>query len=612
MPITENESQRTQTAVIVLQILITAIFAIMFGRLIYLQIFQYDVYSPISERNSIRQQIVNPARGLIFDRHGNLLVGNEPSFTITITPLNFDMSSIPLLSKLTGTEKEEIERRVMEARSYSFHRESRLLRDVSFEVFSDVQENLWRLPGISHQVEGKRSYPTPVRLSHALGYMAEVSRAELNSSPDYRMGDLIGRSGLERIYEPYLRGEKGTQFVTINAFGRALGPFNEGILDITPQRGVNIYSTLDTELQRVAEELLAGKVGGVVALNPKTGAILAMASSPDYDNSRLAGRLDRSYWQEINADSLTPLFNRSVAAMQPPGSTTKPLMGLIGMRLGLISEETTIFCAGGYQRGRFYRCLRHHGNQTIGQAIETSCNTFFYALMDQIVNRHGLNVWKEMMNDTGLGVSSGIDLTNEVRGIVPDSAYFNRVFGVRQWGLGDMINLGIGQGAMGTTPLQMAISTAAIANNGYRVTPHLISHIEFEDGQTENIVDPPVRIDWMQPNHLKTVQKGMRKAVTDGSGRFYANLRDVPVAGKTGTAQNPHGQNHGWFITYAPFDDPEIVIAVLLQNAGFGSISAAPVAGMMMEQYFYGEIRRPHVYQMMLDFKPAPFNPNNN
>ncbi len=612
MPLNDKNSMHIRTAMIVFQVVIAGVFLLLLGRVIYLQIFQYDIYSPISERNSLRQQIVNPARGLILDRNGNIIVGNEPSFSITITPLNFDPASLPLLAELTHTDQQELETLVLQARSYSRHRESRLLRDVDFRVFSNIQENLWRLPGINHQVEGKRSYPSGSRFSHALGYMAEVSRNEISASSHYRMGDLIGRSGLERVYENNLRGSKGTEFISVNAYGRSLGSFNNGDLDVNPSRGTNIHTTLDTELQRVTEELLEGKVGGAVALNPRTGGILAIASAPDYDNSKLAGQLDRDYWRQVNSDSLTPLFNRSVATLQPPGSTTKPMMGLIGMRLGIISEKTTIHCAGGYQRGRFYRCLRRHGDQTIEQALETSCNTFFYALMDRIVNEHGLDTWSRMMNDFGMGVRSGIDLTNEVTGLIPDSDYFNRVFGIRQWGLGDLINLGIGQGAMGASPLQMAVAVSTIANNGNRIHPHVVERLSYEDGETELVRPDPERIEWLHPLHLKTVQLGMRKAVTEGSGRFYANLREVEVAGKTGTAQNSHGQNHGWFIAYAPYDDPEIAVAVLLQNAGYGSISAAPIAAMMMEQYFHGEIRRPHIYRMMLEFEPAPYNPDDN
>lgn len=595
---------------LVLQVMVFLIFMVFFGRLIQLQILDHDIYNPISERNSIRQEVINPARGLVYDRHGNLIISNEPTFTITITPLNFDRSTIPLLAELTQTDEETIERAVTAARSFSLHRASRLLQDVSFEVFSNVQENLWRLPGIDHLVEGKRSYPSGARFSHTLGYLSEVTRAELEASGDYRLGDQIGRMGIERRYESDLRGTSGTRFITVNALGRTLGSFDNGNLDIFPEKGSDLHTTLDVELQKLAEKLLVGKTGGVVALDPRTGGILAIASAPDYDNSRLAGRIDRDYWVQISSDSLTPLFNRSIATVQPPGSTLKPLTGLMGLQMGIITPQTTIYCPGGYQRGRFYRCLRQHGNQTIEDAIETSCNTFFYALMDRMMSRHGLNLWAEMKKSTGLGRRNNIDLTGENAGLIPDSTYFNRVFGERRWGLGDLISLGIGQGAMGASPLQMAVSTASIANGGYLVQPHLVHTVVHPDGKVEHISPSIERINWIRNDHLMTIQRGMRRAVLYGGGRFYANLPDVSVAGKTGTAQNPHGQNHGWYIAYAPAEDPQIVIAVLLEGAGFGSVSASPIAGLMFEQYFYGEIRRQRVLDHVLNFVPEPYRPD--
>lgn len=594
---------------VVLQLILVSVFLVFSARLIYLQVYQYDVYSPISDRNSVRQQVVNPARGLIYDRHGELIVGNIPSFTINITPLNFDREQLNLLADLTGKETTELELLVQQAEAYSLHRESRLLRDVDFNTFSNIQENLWRLPGLSHQVEGKRSYPADVRLAHALGYLSEVTRSEMQHSDFYRLGDMVGRSGLERVYEPQLRGEKGMDFITVNAFGRSLGAFNEGELNVNPQQGGHLHTTIDAGLQRVTEELMEGQIGGAVAIDPKTGGILAISSAPDYDNSRLAGQLDREYWQAVNADSLTPLFNRAVATAQPPGSTTKPMMGLIGMRLGLISEDTKVTCRGGYQRGRFYRCLDSHGEIDIVEAIEKSCNTFFYAKMDEMMSEFGLNVWTQMMREFGLGVRNNIDLTNEITALVPDSTYFERVFGARQWGIGDLINLGIGQGVMGSSPLQLAVAAATIANNGVRPRPHLVERISYDGGIDDIFESELTPIEWISEEMMQPIHEGMRRAVTEGSGRFYADLSDVAVAGKTGTAQNPHGQNHGWFIAYAPYDDPEIAIAVLMQNAGYGSITAAPITAMMMEQFFHGEIRRQWIYDLMLEFEPEPFDP---
>lgn len=609
MPKHDKNPFHSTIVTVVLQVLLSTIFIVFAARLIYLQVYQYDVYSPISDRNSVRQQIINPARGLIYDRDGNLLVGNEPSFTINITPLNFDDRQLPLLAELVDMPQAELLQLIEQANEYSLHRETRLLRDVDFKTFSNIQENLWQLPGISHQVEGKRSYPTQARLAHAFGYLSEVTRPEMQRSEFYRLGDAVGRSGLEQVYEEQLRGEKGMDFITVNAFGRSIRSFNEGKLNVNPRQGGNIHTTIDTELQRVTEELMEGKIGGAVAINPKTGGILAISSAPDYDVSRLAGQLDREYWQAVNADSLTPLFNRSIATAQPPGSTIKPMMGLIGMRLGMIDKDTKVMCRGGYQRGRLYRCLDSHGNIGIEEAIEKSCNTFFYAKMDEMMGAYGLTVWTEMMREFGLGMRNNIDLTNEIRGLVPDSTYFDRVYGERKWGIGDLINLGIGQGAMGASPLQLAVAAATLANGGARPQPHLVNRISYQQG-VDDVFEPRLTpLDWITEDMMAPIQEGMRRAVTEGSGRYYANLADVEVAGKTGTAENSHGQNHGWFIAYAPYDDPEIAIAVLMQNAGYGSITAAPVTAMMMEQYFHGEIRRQWIYDRMLEFEPEPYDP---
>jgi penicillin-binding protein 2 len=600
---------RSTVSIRVLQVVVGITFIILLGRVIQLQLIEYDTYSPISQRNSIRQEFINPARGLVYDRHGQLIVDNQPTFTITITPINFNRESIPLLSEITGNSPEEIEERLLTARRYSWHRSSRLFTEVSFEVFSKIQENLWRMPGIGHQIEGVRNYPATVNGSHIFGYLREVNLNEIERNPSYRLGDKAGRSGIEQTYEDFLRGELGTQYVTVNAFGQEINQFDAGRHNEPPLKGSDIHTTIDIELQSLAENLMKGKVGGLVAMDPNTGGVLAMVSSPDFDINMLAGRIDAEYWRQVNSDSLTPLFNRAITSIQPPGSTFKPMMGLIGMEMNIISPQTTVFCSGGYYRGRLYRCTAEHGNQNLEQSIKNSCNTYYFWLMNHIAQRGGINVWKDMVDDFGLGDRTGIDIPNETRGIIPDSSYFNRAFGVNRWGIGDLINLGVGQGAMGASPLQMAVATSVIANGGYRVQPHIVSSISHADGSSEFKSTAKDRIEWIKPGPLSLVQRGMRAAVTDGSGRFYANLRDVEVAGKTGTAQNPHGENHGWFIAYAPFDDPKIAIAVLIEQGGFGSTSAAPIAGLLMEQFFYGEIRRPWIIDQVIRKPPAPSAP---
>lgn len=599
-----NQELRSIVAIRILQIVILCVLLIFTGRLAQLQILEYDKYRPISLANSIRQELVAPARGLVFDRSGRLLVDNRPIYTITVTPANFSPDIIPVLSEYLGLSPEEIEERVLAARRQSWHRPSRLAADVSFQTFSRIQENIWRLPSVGHLVESKRNYSSDINAAHVLGYMSEVTRQEYQRSARYQMGDKAGRSGIEQRYEPYLRGEKGARYVRVNALGQTLGPFQDEPREVRPIKGANIFTHIDASLQHLAEDLMENKTGAVVAMDPNTGAILTLVSSPTYDLERLAGRIDQDYWIALQSDTTNPLFNRAISTMQPPGSTIKPLMGIVGLDFGIITPETEITCRGGFTLGRHYRCTREHGRQNLEQAIKNSCNTYFFWLMNQTMNRVGLNAWQDRVGSFGLGDMSQIDLPHERRGIVPDSAYYNHHFGARNWGIGDLISVGVGQGTFSSSPLQMALLASHIANGGYRVRPHIVDRIEYPDGSFQVIEPEKERIPWVRQDHLEVIQKGMRKAVSEGSGRFYANISGVEVAGKTGTAQNPHGIDHGWFISYAPFDNPEIAIAVLVENAGFGSVSAAPIAGLMMEQFFHGRIRRNWVYQYVKDFTP--------
>lgn len=591
-----------------LQLLIGIIFLIFAGRLIQLQVLEYDIYSPISERNSVRQEPLNPSRGLITDRNGEILVSNEPVYNIYVTPSDFKRENTVLLGRIMGIPTEVVETQLQRAIQFSWHRSSRLFAEVEFDVFSRIEENIWRLPGITHQIESKRVYPAGIQASHTLGYLREVTGAEFRQSGIYRLGDKAGRSGLELSYESQLRGETGTQFRRVNAYGQGIGPFQNGDFDVIPTKGSDIISTMDADLQRLAEKLMYGKTGGLVAIDPNNGEILAIVSSPDFDISRLSGRLDRSYWADLNSDPGRPLFNRAIGSREPPGSTFKPVMGLIGLRLGLVTPESNIFCNGSYWRGRHYRCTAIHGNQNLAEAIKNSCNTYFFSMMNRLVGQFGINEWHALIQPMGLGRTNQLDIPFESAGILPDSTQLDNIFGRRRWGLGDQINLGVGQGAMSVSPLQMALVAAEIANGGYWVQPHLVKAYIGEDGVVHNATPEKKRIEWIQENHLAVIRQGMRLAVTEGSGRFYANLRSVPTAGKTGTAQNPRGRDHGWFIAYAPYDNPQIAIAVIIENGGFGSVSAAPIASLIIEQYITGMISRPRLVQDMLDFVPRDSN----
>ncbi len=601
-----KQEKRTVVSIRILQITILTILLVLAGRLVQLQIIEHETYGPLSLANSVRQESVNPARGLIFDRSGRMLVDNQPIYTITVTPASFDPETIPLLAEYLDVPPQLVEERIQAARSFSWHRPSRIFSDISFQSFSRIQENIWKLPGIGHFVESKRHYPTDIKASHILGYLSEVTRQEYNSSNRYQMGDKAGRSGLEFVYEQNLRGDLGSRYMRVNALGQALGPHEDASMGRSPVKGADLYTHIDPDLQLLGEELMEGKIGGIVAMDPNNGAVLALVSSPQFEVNRLSGRIDLEYWMSLQADSTNPIFNRAISTMQPPGSTIKPLMGLIGLDFGIVNPETEIICRGGFTRGRLYRCTREHGRQNLEQAIKNSCNTYFFSLMNTTMGQFGLNAWHRHASTFGLGQHTHIDLPNERRGILPDSAYYNTHFGgPREWGTGDLISVGVGQGTFSSSPLQMAQMVSLIANDGYRVRPHIVDRITYPDGSAEvTIPMEKERIPWVNDEHMKVIQHGMRLAVSEGSGRFYADIQDIEVAGKTGTAQNPHGNNHGWFIAYAPYDNPEIAIAVLVENAGYGSISAAPIAGLMMEQYFHGRILRNWVYNYVKEFEP--------
>jgi len=606
-----KSKKRATTSIRVLQISIIVLALIILGRLVQLQIIEYDTYGPLSRENSLRQEIINPARGLIYDRNGRLIVDNEPIYSITITPASYDNKNTPKLAKLMGVPVEEVERRIQEAREYSWYRSSRLFTEVDFKTFSVIQENIWRLSGIGHQIESKRHYPVDsMKASHVLGYLREVSEKEYKEKKSYHLGDKIGKSGIEMVYENRLRGVLGTEYIKINALGQSLGSYQGGSIDESPVKGSDLFTTLDTELQVLAEDLMEGKSGAAVALDPESGAVLSLVSAPQYEPRKLSGRIDSVYWESINSDTTKPLYNRAISSKQPPGSTLKPLMALMGMEMNLISSNTEINNPGYYYRGRIYNDLADPGKYNVTKALEQSSNTFFFWLMDNMVTKRSIDRWHDLASDFGLGKVNNIDLPYESSGILPDSSYINRVLGKGNWGIGDMLSLGVGQGFMSVSPLQMALVAAQIANGGYRVQPHIVQSVRESDGTVYMTNPTKEKIEWVDPYEMEVVHEGMRRVVTDGSSRWYAKLDSIAIAGKTGTAQNPHGRDHGWFIGFAPLDDPKIAVAVLVENAGYGSISAVPIASLMIEKYLSGEIseKRRYVYDYVKNFEPRDSN----
>lgn len=601
-----GQANRTRTSIRTLQVIIFSLTFIVLGRVFYLQIVEYDVYAELGQENSVRQEYIEPARGLIYDRSGRLIVDNQPIFSITITPSLFDENNIPLLASILGIPDSLLATRIQMAQDYSWHRTSRLFTEIDFSTFSAIQENLWRLPGIGHQIESKRHYPTEMKASHLLGYLREANENEYQRISTLRLGDKVGKSGLEMTYQDTLRGTLGINYMKVNALGQSLGKFEDSSLTRTPVQGTDIITTIDADLQSLAEELMEGKRGGLVAMNPNNGAILAIVSSPQYDLNRLAGRLDLSYWQQINADSTTPLYNRAISSLQPPGSTIKPAMALIGLELGLIDKDTEVYNSGAYVRGRPYLDTAPIGNYDLRKAIALSSNTYFFSLMDKIASQGLLNEWSKMLKDFGIGVSNSIDLPYASTGIVPDSSYMNRNFGANNWGVGDLLSMGIGQGLVSTSPLQVAKMTSTIANGGYKIQPHVVQAVITPDSKLHRKVYNTEKIEWIESSSINLVKEAMRQVVTEGSSRYYTNNPNVPTAGKTGTAQNPHGRDHGWFTSFAPYENPQIVVSVFIENGGYGSISAAPIAAVVLDKYLTGEITRQYVYNYVINFESRP------
>jgi penicillin-binding protein 2 len=596
-----------QTSIRVLQGIIIGISLILVFSLFKMQIIDYDEYNPRSQNNALRREYIDPTRGQILDRNGKTMVSNVPIYSITVTPADFKPESLPLLASLLNVSEREIQSIIDQGLKDNRLRPVRVISDIDFDTFSRIQENIWRLQGVSHQIESKRSYTFGVAGSHIFGYLREVTKDELSQfGDDYRLGDISGKSGIELVYEKSLRGITGTNLIRVTARGRPLGPYQNGDHDTAPVKGSDITTSIDKDLQMLAEKLMQNKIGGLVAMDPQNGEILAMVSAPQFDLNKLSGKIDRNYWAEINSDRNRPLFNRAVSTRQPPASTFKPIMGIIGLDLGLINKDTRVFCAGGFSKGRLYRCTGSHGSVNLEEAILFSCNTYFFDLMDKIGTRKRFLDWKNHANDLGLGIKNGIDIPQETSGIIPDSSYFNRAFGVGRWGIGDVINLGVGQGVISVSPLQVAVMISTIANGGYRVQPHVVRSITDIDGTVTKTVPEKQKVEWLNTETLDPVRRGMYRVVQEGAGRHYVRIDTVKAAGKTGTAQNPHGKDHGWFVGFAPFDNPKIVVAVIVENAGSGQAAASPIAGLIIEQYIHGKIKRTALAEQIANFNPYP------
>ena len=577
--------------------IIILVFVVIGLRLFHIQLID-NSYRMSASNNVLRYITEYPARGLIFDRNGELLVHNQAAYDLMVIPRQVSTFDTVEFCSILDITPELLKAELKEARKHSSFKPSILIKQLSAESYAVLQEKLFRYPGFYVQPRSLRAYPEN-NAAHILGYVGEVDERLIRSNPYYRMGDYIGISGLERSYEEELKGKKGVSVYLVDVHNRIKGSYADGRFDTVAVLGKNLHTTIDAELQKYGELLMQNKIGGIVAIEPATGEILATISSPTYDPNLLVGRPRTMNYRMLESDTLKPLFNRSLMALYPPGSTFKVVNALIGLQEHTVMPGTKYECYGRYPIGRGVGCHNHFSPTNLIQSIQVSCNTYYCYVFRSIIDKPalggvegGFTAWKNHVESFGFGHKLNVDQPNELGGTVPSIEFYNRYFRKGGWNSLTILSLSIGQGELGATPLQMANLAATIANRGEFYTPH------FVKGQgDENLKEPRFLIP-----HQTTVDsvwysyvvEGMYQAVNGGQGSTarIAAISGIDVCGKTGTSQNPHGKDHSVFIAFAPKDDPKIAIAVYVENAGFGGTWAAPIASLMIEKYLTGEIKR--------------------
>lgn len=566
----------------VLFYILTGFFVVLLSQLFRMQIIEHQNYDEKSADNSIKGIVQTPLRGVFYDRNGKVLVSNKPSYTVLITPFNYSRKLNNVLETVLGVEPGYIQGVLEDNIQYSKYLPIRVQRDVSFQVISWIEENKEQLPGVSYIVEMERSYPDSLMASHMFGYTKEISKKQLEVDKSYYdMGDFIGNNGIEKTYEKFLRGTKGVKYVLVDSRRKENGRFNNGLNDRESIKGSDLVLSIDEDAQRVAEKGFQGLTGALVAIEPQTGEVLAFVSSPQYDLNNFTTVTPKEIWKQMSTDPNKPMQNRATLSAYPPGSTFKILGAIAGLETGVITPQTIINCPGGFYFGRFFKCHGGaHGGLNVEHAIEKSCNTFFYSL----ILRVGLDKWADYARRFGFGKKTGIDIGEERGGILPSTAYYNKRYGPKGWTQGFVVSLGIGQGELNVTPIQLAQYVAMIANNGRTKRPHIVKGYYDENKKIIPFQFEDVDAHVSQKT-MDIVKHGMFLVVNGAGTARNAQIPGFEVAGKTGTAQNPHGKDHAWFIGFAPFDNPKIAVAVLVENAGFGATWAAPIAKNVMSTY---------------------------
>lgn len=581
---------------------VTLIVMIYVLRLFNLQVSD-DKYKESAESNAFLRRVIYPSRGLVYDREGRLVVFNKPAYDVMIIPKDVgEFDTLMLCNSLSITpdqlrEKWSDMKDTRKNPGYSSYTPQKLISHLSQEEYGKLQEKLYLLPGFFIQKRTVREYAYHSG-ANILGNIREVSASDVERDRYYRRGDYTGDLGIEKSYENALRGQKGEEILMKDAYGRIKGKYEGGIHDVAPISGHNLTLSIDMELQEYGERLMQGKIGAIVAIEPSTGEILALVTSPNYDPSLLVGRERGNNYSELTKNPYKPLYDRSIQGAYPPGSTFKPTQGLIFLQEGVVTTSTMYPCHRGYVNGLRVGCHGHASPIALKPALQTSCNAYFCWGFKNMIDKAGtkpgaqFEKWKNYMVEMGYGYRLGVDLPSESRGFIPNTDFYSKSFRGANWTANTIISVSIGQGEVLATPLQIANLGATIANRGWFYTPHVVKEIADStiDAKYREKHSPSIK-----RQYYEEIAEGMRMAVTGGTCKL-ANLPGIEVCGKTGTAQNPHGRDHSVFMGFAPYHNPKIAIAVYVENAGFGATYGVPIGSLMIERYLTGSISESRKY----------------
>jgi len=582
----------------ILVLIILGVFAVFVLRLVALQLFSND-YKAFADSNAFFKKTIYPARGLIYDRNGNLMVYNKPSYDVLVVMREMENFDTLDFCRTVGISRQDFIQRIEEVKDrrhnpgYSSYTPQIFLSQLPVNTYGVLQEKLFRFKGFSVRSRTLREYMLPIA-AHALGYVAEVNRRDMEEDPYYVLGDFSGRSGVEKKYENDLRGIKGVEVLLRDAHGRVKGRYDNGKHDIKAMPGKDLTLSIDAQLPEYAEKLMVNKRGAIVAIEPKTGEILAYVSAPTYDPGLLVGRDRAKNYKALESSPYKIFLNRPIQSNYPPGSTFKPAQALVLLQENIITPQTMFGCNRGYYfaPGHKVGCHAHASPLALASAISVSCNAYFCAgyraMMDD--RKYGniqqaMDNWKDHMVALGYGYKLGVDLPYEKRGMIPNSKYYNKWYGVRGWRGATIISNAIGQGEVLATPMQIANLCATIANKGWFITPHIVKSIK--GGSLDEIYRKrhDSKIDSV---NFDPVIEGMRGAVLHGTSMGVA-VPGIDVCGKTGTAQNA-GADHSIFMCFAPMQNPKICLLVFVENAGFGAAWSVPMASLLLEKYLKGSV----------------------